>query len=70
MDPEQIQTIAARDQLWSSLRSLLPEIERLASGQWEGSARERQIVQILARIITAELHFRAEEAGEGPPPPA
>jgi hypothetical protein len=69
MDHEQIQAIAARDQLWSSLRSLLPEIEQLANGHWEGSARELQIVQVLARIITAELRFRAEEAGEGGPPP-
>jgi hypothetical protein len=62
MDPEQLQTIAARDQLWSSVRSLLPDIDKLANGQWEGSERERQVIQVLARIITAELRFRAEEA--------
>jgi hypothetical protein len=63
MDPDHLQAIAARDQLWASLRSLLPEINRLAEGQSDGSERERQIVQLLARIVAAELGFRAEEGG-------
>lgn len=62
MDPEHLQTIAARDQLWSSLRGLLPEIEPLAQGQFTHSHREQQIVQILARIVVAELQFRATNA--------
>jgi hypothetical protein len=68
MDPERMQAIAERDQLWASLRALLPEINRLAGGQFEDTPRDRQIVQILARIVAADLAFRAEEAGEGGPP--
>jgi hypothetical protein len=62
MDPDHIQATAYRDQLWSSLRALLPEIERIAGGQFDGSERERQVVQILARIVAAELRFRADES--------
>jgi hypothetical protein len=62
MDAEHLQAIAARDQLWSSLRALLPEIERLAAGEFDGSERERQIVQLLARIVAAEMHFRTSES--------
>jgi hypothetical protein len=61
MDPDQIQAIAARDQLWSSLQVLLPEIERLAESDFDGSPRQQQIVQVLARIVTAELKFRRDE---------
>ncbi len=60
MEPDQMQAIAARDQFWSSLRVLLPEIERIAAGQYDGSERERQIVQLLARVTVAELQFRTE----------
>jgi hypothetical protein len=66
MDADRLQAIAARDQLWASLRTLLPEIDRLAQGQWENSERERQIILLLARIVSAELGFRAEEAKEPP----
>jgi hypothetical protein len=62
MDPEKAQAIAARDQFWSSLRSLLPEIERLAAGQFGNSEREQQLVLLLARVVVAELQFRAEHA--------
>ena len=62
MDPEQVQTTAARDQLWASLRQLKPQIDRLAQGDFDGSERERQIAQLLARIVSAELCFRAEDA--------
>jgi hypothetical protein len=65
MDAEEIQTVAARDQLWASLRVLQPEIDQLASSSFGGSERELQIVQLLARIVTAELRFRAE-TGPGP----
>jgi hypothetical protein len=61
MDPEHIQAIAERDQLWSSLRSLLPEIEQLAQGRLADSERERQLIVLLARIVVEELRFRAEE---------
>jgi hypothetical protein len=62
MDPDHWQAVAARDQLWSSLRSLLPEIEALAEGHFNDSAREREVIHLLARIVVAELQFRAEEA--------
>ena len=62
MDPDRIQATAYRDQLWSSLRALLPEINRIADGQFDGSERERQILQILARVVVAELQFRADES--------
>jgi hypothetical protein len=65
MDPEEIQTVAARDQLWASLRVLLPEIDQLACGSFGASERELQIIQLLARIVAAELRFRAE-TGRGP----
>jgi hypothetical protein len=62
MDPEHLRASAERDQLWSSLRVLLPEIDKLAQGQGDGSERERQIVQVLARIVSAELAYRANES--------
>jgi hypothetical protein len=65
MEPEDIQAIAARDQFWSSLRALLPEIERLAQGELTGSPREQQLIQILARVVVAELQFRAGHPGAG-----
>jgi hypothetical protein len=74
MDPEHLQKIAARDQLWSSLRALLPEIDRVAGGEFDGSERQRQLVVLLARIVREELRFRDEEArpedpaDEGPSP--
>ena len=61
MDPERARAIAARDQLWASLRLLLPEINHLAQGQSDNSERERQIIQLLARVVVAELGFRADE---------
>jgi hypothetical protein len=60
MDPEQLQEIAARDQFWASLRLLQPEIEQLAGGAFGDSERERQVIQLLARVVVAELRFRAE----------
>jgi hypothetical protein len=62
MDPDDIQAVAARDQLWASLRVLLPEIEALAAGSWDGSQRQRDVTQLLARIVAAELHYRADAA--------
>jgi len=41
---------------------LKPEIDRLAGGQFDGSENDRQIVRLLARIVSAELGFRAEDA--------
>jgi hypothetical protein len=62
MDSEHLQASAARDQLWASLRALQPEIDRLARGEHEGSAREQQVIHLLARIVAAELHFREQDA--------
>jgi hypothetical protein len=61
MESERAQTIAARDQLWASLRGLLPEIDALAQGERNSSEREQQIIQLLARVVSAELGFRADE---------
>ncbi len=63
MDPENIQAIAARDQLWASLRTLQPEIDRLAADDYDGSERQREIIRLLARIVSAELMFRVENPG-------
>lgn len=65
MDPGRARESAQRDQLWASLRVLRPEIERLAAGELERSERQRQIVVLLARIVAAEMDFRARDAGAG-----
>jgi hypothetical protein len=62
MERDRAQEISERDQLWASLRALRSEIDRLAAGERTDSERERQIVQLLARIVTAELDFRARDA--------
>jgi hypothetical protein len=64
MDSEDLQAVAARDQLWASLRALLPEIEGLAAGAWDGSDRQRQIIQLLSRIVVAEMRYRADTTAE------
>jgi hypothetical protein len=63
MDPMSAQETAERDQLWASLRALRPEIDRLAAGEFAGTDRQRQLVLVLARIVSAEMTFRAREAG-------
>jgi len=63
MDPMSAQETAERDQLWASLRALRPEIERLAAGEFTGTDRQKQLVLVLARIVAAEMTFRAREAG-------
>jgi hypothetical protein len=62
MEPDHAQEISERDQLWASLRGLRPEIDRLAAGDFDGSERQRQVVIVLARIVCAELDFRAKDA--------
>ena len=64
MDEQSLSEVAERDQLWASLRVLLPEIERLAAGQWDDADRERQLVKVLAGVVAAELRYRAK-ASEG-----
>lgn len=67
MEPDHIQTISQRDQLWASLRMLKPFIDDLANGLFNDTDSERQIVQLLARIVTAELEFRSQNPPESPP---
>jgi hypothetical protein len=62
MEPGQARECSERDQLWASLRALRPEIDRLAVGEFDASDRQRQIVTVLARIVAAEMDFRAKEA--------
>jgi hypothetical protein len=62
MDPDHQQEISERDQLWASLRGLHPEIARLATGEWDATDRQQQLVVILARIVLAELNFRAQDS--------
>ncbi len=63
MEPDRAQEISERDQLWASLRALRPEIDRLAAGERTDTDRERQVVVLLARIVAAEMNYRAREAG-------
>ncbi len=65
MDPEQAQESSERDQLWASLRALRPEIDRLAAGQFDSTDRQRQIITVLARIVVAEMEYRAKDASTG-----
>jgi hypothetical protein len=62
MDPDHLQEISERDQLWASLRGLRSEIERLATGESNATERQQQLVVILARIVLAELSFRAQDS--------
>jgi hypothetical protein len=70
MDPEHLRASAERDHLWASLRTLLPDIQRLAGGGFDGSERDQQLLLLLARIVAAELAFRAEDAEQTLPPDA
>jgi len=61
MGADDLQEISERDQLWASLRELLPEIHRLASGELDGTQRQQQLAVVLARIVAAELEFRRRD---------
>jgi hypothetical protein len=63
MNPEQAQDTAGRDQLWASLRALRAEIDRIAAGEFDASERQRQLTMVLARVVAAEMDFRARDAG-------
>jgi hypothetical protein len=67
MDPDHLQASALRDQFWASLRMLLPEIHKLAEGEFSGSERELQVLQLLARCVVAELVFRENDSQAQPP---
>jgi hypothetical protein len=66
MDSDEAKEISERDQLWASLRALRPEIDRLAAGEWDESERQQKLVLLVARIVAAEMDFRARDAGEIP----
>ncbi|MBL8795268.1 MAG: hypothetical protein JNM56_15285 [Planctomycetia bacterium] len=61
MDAEHLQASAERDQLWASLRQLRPHIEALATGNATGSPLEKQVIELLAKIVLAELDYRARD---------
>jgi len=58
MDPEYLQAKEARDQFWSRLVDLLPEIDQLAVDPIEHSPRKQPLIQVLAKVVIAELRFR------------
>lgn len=62
MEPDEAQETSERDQLWASLRALRPEIEDLAAGEFVGSERQQRLVTIVARIVLAEMDYRARDA--------
>ena len=61
MDQDKIKDVADRDQLWASLRELRGEIDRLAAGEVDSSERQKQLIVLLARIVVAELTYRATQ---------
>jgi hypothetical protein len=61
MDPSRAQEIAERDQLWASLRPLRPEIGQLAAGNFDESERQHHVIVLVARIVAAEMDFRARD---------
>jgi hypothetical protein len=65
MDPDHAREVAERDQLWASLRALRPDIDRLVAGAVEPTDRDRALVSVLARVVAAELDFRARGAPPG-----
>lgn len=58
MDADRAREISERDQLWASLRALTAPIDRLAAGEFDGTDYQKQIVTILARVVSAEIGFR------------
>jgi hypothetical protein len=62
MDSDKARETSERDQLWASLRALRPEIDRIARGELEANERHAQLVLLLARIVAAEMDFRARDA--------
>jgi hypothetical protein len=62
MEPNHAQEISERDQLWASLRALRPEIGELAAGKLNGTERQLHVIVLLARIVSAEMDFRARDS--------
>lgn len=44
-----------REPLWASLHLLRPEVEAIAQGAFTGTERERQVIQLLARVVLTEM---------------
>jgi hypothetical protein len=63
VNPEQAQEYSERDQLWASLRALRPQIDHLATGGFDASEQQKHLIVVLARIVAAEMDFRARESG-------
>jgi hypothetical protein len=61
-DSDHLREISERDQLWASLRALRPEIDRLAAGEFDASERQQQMVQLLSRVVAAEMDFRLRDS--------
>ena len=61
MNQDQLKDVGERDQLWASLRELADEIDRLAAGEVDSSERQKQLSVLLARIVAAELRYRAAQ---------
>jgi len=55
----------ARDQFWTSLQTLQPELVRIAQGEFDGTDRQKQLLRIIAQVTVFELKFRAEWADPG-----
>ena len=62
MESKQSEDTAERDQLWDSLRGLLPEIRRLAQQEFTGTERETMLVTLLARIVCADVPISVAKA--------
>lgn len=64
MDPGRAQELAERDQMWASLRALRPAIDRLGDGHFDPAGEGPRLVVLLARIVAAELDYRARDADD------
>lgn len=63
MDPDREREVSERDQLWASLRVLRPLIDLVAAGEEIAPPeRQRMVAQLLARVVAAELDYRARHA--------
>ena len=54
------------DRVWAELgeKTITTNTLNDAAGSWAGTEREKQVIQLLARIVVAELTFRAKPRGD------
>lgn len=64
MDAARSRESAERDQLWASLRTLRAQIDEMLVADPPFTDRQLQLVKLLARIVLAELEYRADEDAE------